>query len=149
MQRAQKGGQEYQTLGQSRGGFSTKIHTLVDALSNPMRFLIADGQAADMTQGPALLAGLRGIGAVLTDKTDGAQVVLEAIEAYDAQAIIPPKISRRFQRGYDRYLHRARATIECFFQRLKQFRRLATRYEKLAQHYQAFLSLATTVIWLL
>ncbi len=91
---------------------------------------------------------LSGIGAVLGDKAYDAQAVLDAIEQCGAHAVIPPKVSRRIQRSYDRYLYRARADIECFFQRLKQFRRLATRYEKLAQHYQALLSLAATVIWL-
>ena len=102
-----------------------------------------------MTQGPALLAKLSGIGAVLADKAYDAQAVLDAMEQCGAQAVIPPKVSRLIQRSYDRYWYRARADIECFFQRLKQFRRLATRYDKLAQHFQAFLSLATTVIWLL
>ena len=101
-----------------------------------------------MTHAPALLMDLSGIGAVLGDKAYDAQTVLDAIEHCGAHAVIPPKVSRRIQRNYDKYLYRARADIECFFQRLKQFRRLATRYEKLAQHYQALLSLAATVIWL-
>jgi transposase len=122
---------------------------VVDALGNPVKFLLTGGQVADVTQGPTLLAELRGIGAVLADKAYDAQAVLEVVEQCGAQAVIPPKISRLIQRSYDRYLYRARADIECFFQRLKQFRRLATRYEKLAQHFQAFLALATTVIWLL
>jgi len=110
---------------------------------------LTGGQRADVTQAPALLTDLNGIGAVLADKAYDAQAVLDAIAQYGAQAVIPPKVSRLIQRSYDRYLYRARADIECFFQRLKQFRRLATRYEKLAQHFQAFLSLAATVMWLL
>lgn len=120
----------------------------MDALGNPVKFLLTGGQAADVTQGPLLLAELRGIGAVLADKAYDAQAVLDIVEQCGAQAVIPPKVSRRIQRSYDRYLYRARADIECFFQRLKQFRRLATRYEKLAQHFQAFLALAATVMWL-
>lgn len=96
-----------------------------------------------------MLADLSGIGAVLADRAYDAQAVLDAIEQCGATAVIPPKVSRRIQRSYDKYLYRSRADIECFFQQLKQFRRLATRYEKLAQHYQALLSLAATVICLL
>lgn len=121
----------------------------MDALGNPVRFLLTGGQAADVTQGPTLLTGLSGVGAVLADKAYDAQAVLDAIAQCGAEAVIPPKISRRIQRRYDKYLYRARADIECFFQQLKQFRRLATRYEKLAQNFQAFLDLAATVIWLL
>jgi len=125
------------------------MHALVDALGNPVRFVLTGGQAADVTQGPVVLAELSGIGAVLGDNADDAQAVLDAIEHCGATAVIPPKVSRRIQRPYDKYLYRARAGIECFFQRLKPFRQLATRYEKLAHHFQAFLSLAATVIWLL
>lgn len=121
---------------------------MVDALGNPVRFLLTGGQAADVTQGPTLLAELSGIGAVLADKAYDAQAVLDAVEQCGAQAVIPPKVSRLIHRSYDRYVYRARADIEWFFQRLKQFRRLATRYEKLAQNFHAFLALATTVIWL-
>jgi len=121
----------------------------VDALGNPVKFLLTGGQVADVTQGPTLLAEVRGMGAVLADKAYDAQVVLDVVEQCGAQAVIPPKVSRLVQRSYDQHLYRARADIECFFQRLKQFRRLATRYEKLAQHFPAFLSLAATVIWLL
>ncbi|GJL50449.1 MAG: hypothetical protein NPIRA01_16760 [Nitrospirales bacterium] len=102
-----------------------------------------------MTQAPAWVSDLSEIGAVLGDKAYDAQAVLDAIEHCGATAVIPPKVSRRIQRNYDKYLYRARADIECFLQRLKQFRRLATRYEKLAQNFHAFLSLAATIIWLL
>ena len=101
-----------------------------------------------MTHAPALLMDLRGIGAVLGDKAYDAQAILDAIEQCGVHAVILPKVSRRLQRSYDRDWYRARADIECVFQRLKQFRRLATRCEKLAQHVQALLSLAATVIWL-
>jgi hypothetical protein len=71
-----------------------------------------------VTQSPTLLAELRGIGAVLADKkTYDAQAVKEVGEQCEAQAVIPPKVSRLIQRSYDRY--RARADIECFLQRLK------------------------------
>jgi len=119
---------------------------VVDALGNPVRFLLTGGQVADVTQVPTLLAELRGIEAVLANKAYDAQAVLGIVEQCGAQAVIPPKVSHLIQRSYDLYLYRARADIECFFQRLKQFRRLATRYEQLAQHFQAFLCLATTVI---
>ncbi len=122
---------------------------LVDALGNPVRFRLTGGQEADVRQAPALLMDLGGVGAVLGDKAYDAQPVLDAIEHCGATAVIPPKVSRRLQRTYDKYLYRARADIERFFQRLKQFRRLATRYDKLAQNYQAFLALASTIMWLL
>ena len=76
---------------------------------------------------------------MLADTASEAQTVLEACALCSASLVIPPKSARRIQREYDAHLYQARTDIECFFQRLKQFRHLATRYDKLVRTYQAFL----------
>jgi transposase len=127
------------TIGRSRGGLSTKAHACVDALGNPIRLLLTAGQVADVTQGAALVAAI-------SDKGCDSDALLNAIEATGAQAIIPPRSNRSTQRKIDWHRYQARNLVERFFNRLKQFRRIATRYDKLACR---FVRLACAYIWLL
>ena len=115
-------------LGRSRGGLSTKIHAAVDALGNPLRCLLSGGQVSDVTHAQALIEGFKA-DAVLADK------------AYDANHVLE-------QREYDRHVYKDRNLVERFFCRLKQFRDIATRYEKLARNFFGMLSLACAYIWL-
>ena len=88
-------------------------------------------------------------GAVIADKGYDSDVLIETIEASGAQAIIPPRSNRTIQRQIDWHRYKARNLVERFFNRLKQFRRLATRYDKLASRFNAFLQLACAYICLL
>ena len=88
-------------------------------------------------------------GAVIADKGYDSNALIEAVEASGAQAITPPRSNRTTQRKTDWHRYKARNRIERFFNRLKQFRRLATRYDKLASRFNAFLHLACAYIWLL
>jgi transposase len=137
-----------QALGRSRGGLSTKIHTVVDALGNPVRWRLTPGQRHDITQAPALLEGLKPQ-AVVADKAFDAQEFIESLEKTGAQAVIPPRDNRTETRDYDRHLYKDCNLVERFFNRIKHFRRIATRYEKLDRSYLAFLSLVCTFVWLL
>jgi transposase len=119
----------------------------VDALGNPLRCQLTGGQAHDITQGPALIAGFRAQ-QVVADKGYDSSPFIADIEATGAQAVIPPRKTRRQPRPYDRYAYRERHLVECFFNRLKQFRRIATRYEKLACNFLSMINLATAHIWL-
>lgn len=87
--------------------------------------------------------------AVIADKGYDSDALIETIEANGAQAIIPPRRHRNTQRAIDWHRYKARNLVERFFNRLKQFRRLATRYDKLAHRFNAFLQLACAYIWLL
>ncbi len=127
---------------------STKIHVAVDALGNPVRWRLTGGEVHDITQGPALIEGFQPK-QVITDKGYDSDAFVMLIEAAGAQAVIPPRKTRREQRAYDTQAYRERHLIECFFNRLKQFRRIATRYEKLACNFLSMISLGAAFIWLL
>jgi len=113
----------------------------VDALGNPVRLIVTAGQEADITQGAALIEGFV-TEAVIADKGDDSDALVAAIEATGAQAIIAPRRHRHTQRKVDWHRYKARNLVERFFNRLKPFRRVATRYDKLANRYNAFLHLA-------
>lgn len=134
-------------MGKSRGGLSTKIHAAVDALGNPVRLLLTPGQASEYGQAEVLIEGFTP-DAVLADKGYDSDAFVEAIQRSGAEAVIPSRRNRLQPRQLDRHLYKARNLVERFFQKLKQFRRIATRYERLARNYQSMLSLVSAVIWL-
>ena len=142
------GAHQHQAIGRSRGGLTTKIHACVDALGNPIRLILSAGQVADITQGSALIARI-GAGAVIAHKGDDSDALVQCIEKAGAQAIIAPRSNRQTPRAVDWHRYKARNLVERFFCRLKQFRRLATRYEKLATRLNAFLQLDCADIWLM
>ena len=138
------GGQAEQALGRSRGGFSTKIHVNVDALGNPLRFLLTGGQRHDITQAEDLIAGYE-FERVIADRSYD---LLRRIAEQEAEAVIPPRKNRKEQRDYDKHLYKERHFVECFFNKIKHYRRLFSRFEKLDKRYLGFLSFVGTLIWL-
>jgi transposase len=134
---APKKAREDQAIGRSRGGLSTKIHALVDALGNPIRFVLTGGEAHDLAGADELLPGMQA-GILIADKAfDADQRVLEPLAAAGKTAVIPPKGNRKVSRDYDHDLFKARHLIENFFARLKQYRAIATRYDKTARNFLA------------
>lgn len=132
-------------MGRSRGGLTTKIHLLADALGLPLDFRITAGQIADCSQAIDLL-GQHKAEAVIADKGYDADAIVQHIEQAGARAVIPPKRNRKVQRDYDRVLYKQRNRIERTFSKLKQFRRFATRYEKSRPCFQALVALACSWI---
>ena len=126
---------------------STKIHVAVDALGYPVRLLLTEGQASEYTQANQLIEGFTPA-FVLADKGYDSDGFVGAIYSSEAIPVIPPRKSRIIPRAYDRILYKERNLVERFFQKAKNYRRIATRYERLAQNYMAMLSLVSTVIWL-
>jgi putative transposase len=137
-----------EALGRSRGGLTTKIHALVDALGNPLRVVLGPGQQADCRCVAELLPAAQGAGNVLADKAYDTNVVLARVAAIGAQAVIPSKKNRLIQRVIDRNLYRDRNKVERFFSRLKQFRRLATRYDKTASSFLGMVHFVSALLWL-
>lgn len=125
---------------------STKIHAVVDALGNPLRWILTGGEVADITQAPTLIEGLHAQ-TVVGDKGYDADALVAQINAAGAAAVIPPRSTRREQRAYDRHVYKDRNLVERFFNRLKQFRRIATRYEKLASTFTSLLNMVCAYIW--
>jgi transposase len=137
-----------QAIGRSKGGLSTKIHARTDALGNPTGFELSAGQASDLVGADHLLPGLKAE-ALLADKAfDADERVLIPLEQAGIDAVIPPKRNRVVQREDDRDLYKARHLIENFFQQLKQYRAIATRYDKLARNFLAGIHLASACILL-
>ena len=141
------GGQENQALGRSRGGFSTKIHIAVDALGNPLRLILTAGQRHDSPQAAALIDRFEPQ-VLIADKGYDSDPLLESVQALGIEAVIPPKKNRLVQREYDRHLYRERHLIECFISKIKQYRRVFSRFEKLSKNYMGFLSFVSALVWL-
>ena len=141
------GGQDQQALGRSRGGFSTKIHIAVDALGNPLRLVLTGGECHDSPQADVLIEGLPAQ-AVIADKGYDSDDFIESVTKTGAQAVIPPRKNRKDQREYDKHLYRERHLVECFINKIKHYRRVFSRFDKLAKNYLSFLSFVSALIWL-
>ena len=137
-----------EALGRSRGGFSSKLHIAVDALGNPLRFTLTQGQRSDVTQAPALLDSYQPA-AVVGDKAYDCDALIAIIEARGAEVVIPSRRNRKEKREIDTNLYKDRNKIERFINRLKHYRRVATRYDKTARNYLAFVYVASINILLL
>jgi len=139
---------EDQAIGRSRGGLSTKIHALVDALGNAIGFFLTGGEAHDLVGADHLLP-IMAADTLIADKAfDADERVLEPLVAAGKIAVIPPRANRSVPRDYDRELYAARHLIENFFAKIKQFRAIATRYEKTARNFLAGVQLVASVVWL-
>lgn len=144
---AKQGGQQEQALGRSRGGFSTKIHVVVDGLGNPLDFVLTAGQVHDVTQAPTLLCGQRA-DYVIDDKGYDSAALIELIEQMGAIPVIPARKGRTEPCHYDTHIYKERQMVECFINKIKWFRRIFSRFDKLATRFLGFLSFVATLIWL-
>ena len=129
------------------GGWSTKIHVAVDALGNPLRLILTVGQRADITQAKELLVDYK-TDAVLADRGYDADILIEALQKDNIEGVIPAKKNRLEPRQIDKNLYKDRNKVERYFNKLKQYRRVATRYEKTAISFAGFVYLASTMILL-
>jgi transposase len=127
---------------------STKIHATVDALGNPTGFFLTPGQASDLAGADELLPALAADILIADKAYDADARVLEPLQQAGKTVVIPPKRTRKVQRHYDQALYQARHLIENFFCKLKQFRAIATRYDKTDCNFLAAIYLAASVIWL-
>ena len=131
-----------------KGGLSTKINATVDALGNPTGFTLTPGQACDL-DGADVLLPLIEAHTVIADKGyDADERVILPLTQAGKTVIIPPKRNRKVQREYDKDIYKTRHLIENFFCKLKQFRAIATRYDKTARNFLAAIYLASATIWL-
>ena len=137
-----------QGIGTSRGGRTSKIHGLTDAAGRPRILLISPGNTSDMTMAPALIEAARGrFDKLLGDRGYDSNAIRAAIIAQGAEVVIPPTSRRKTAIPYDREAYRARNLVERLWCRLKDWRRIATRYDKLAANYMAGVLLAATIIF--
>lgn len=138
-----------EALGRSRGGFSTKIHAITDALGNPLNFVLTGGQASDIGQAVTLLALTpEGAEAFAGDKGYDCDALVKAIQERGMEAVIPPRSHRTEGRSCNWFVYKERHLIECFFNKIKHYRRIFSRYEKRARNYMGFLRFVSALIWL-
>jgi putative transposase len=116
-------------------------------LGNPLRLIASPGQRNDIAFAHELIAGIEA-GVTIADKGYDADHLCNAIGSAGSEIVIPPKRNRIVQRPYDTDLYKERNIIERFFNKLKQFRRVATRYDKLLCNYMGFVKLAAIAIWI-
>jgi len=142
-----KRGIQEQAIGRSRGGLSTKIHILVDALGNVLRLLYTAGQMHESTQAEALIAGLSSEN-LIGDKAFDSDRFRAHLAARNMTAVIPSNASRARALPYDCHLYKERHLVELFINKIKHFRRVATRYDKTIASYASFVAVAACMLWM-
>lgn len=126
---------------------TTKIHAIVDALGNPLAVSLTGGQVHDITEAETLAAQVEPE-AMIADKAYDADGFIASLQARRIAPVIPPKANRKVQRPCDFALYAERNLIERFFNAIKHFRGIATRYEKTARNFLAGVHLACALAWL-
>ena len=135
-------------MGRSRGGLTTKIHALVDALGRPIRLKLTAGQAHDGRSAADMFATVTAGQILLADRVYDSDALHEALAARGAFANIRLMPNRVRHFPFDAELYKARNAVERFFNKLKHFRAIATRYDKRDDNYLASVKLASIRIWL-
>src|ERR1700694_1195288 len=143
--RPKKGGD--QAIGRSRGGLTTKIHALVDALGNPANLMLTAGQVHDLACAQDLIENADPE-ALIGDKAYDAAPLIDTLARREITPAIPPKTNRKIKRECDFVLYRERNLIERFFNKIKHFCAIATRYDKLARNFLAAVQLVSAIILL-
>jgi transposase len=144
-----KRGTQNQGLGRSRGGFTSKIHARTNEEGLPLAFIITAGEAHDATAYDDLMkTDEKRPKALLGDRGYDSDAIREDAYIHGTNPVIPTKSNRKVQRPVDPLLYALRNRIERFFNKLKNARRVATRYDKTAESFLAFVQLASIRIWL-
>lgn len=141
------GGQNEQALGRSRGGFTTKIHIAIDALGNPLKFILTPGQSHDITQAQALTDEFQPF-AVIADKGYDSDPYRQYLRRRGIVPVIPFRSNRKNTQNYDRHLYKERHLVECFINKIKHFRHIFSRFDKLAKRFLSFLHFSGSLVWL-
>ena len=142
-----KRGAFHHAIGRSRGGRTTKIHALTDDLGRPLAFFITPGNTHDLAGARELLATIRRPRRLLADKAYDANSLRIWLKERRIKAVIPPNPTRKHPHSYDPDAYKGRNLIERMFCRLKDFRRIATRYDKRADVFLSTILLAAAITW--
>ena len=134
-------------IGQSRGGRTSKIHARVDALGHLLALVITAGHVHDSQAAPSLLQGAR-TDAFVMDKAYDENEIRQLAASLGATAVVPPRSNRKPQIPYDKHLYKERHAVENFFQRIKRYRKIATRYAKRVETFRGAVYLVAIVDWL-
>jgi transposase len=134
-----------QALGRSKGGFTTKIHALVDALGNPVKIVLTEGNRHDINKAEELVEGITNA-IFIADKGYDSDKFRKLLQENKCITVIPPKKNRKIQYKYDKHIYKERHLVECFFSKLKQYRRVFSRFDKMKSTFQCFIDIASTLI---
>ena len=134
-------------MGRSRGGRNTKIHALADAKGRLIAILLTGGEAHDCPVAERLIRRVERAERMLGDKAYDSNELREKLAEYGTKSVIPNRSNRKLLFTFNRRLYRLRWRIEAAFNRLKDFRRIATRYDKLARNYLASVCLVAALAW--
>lgn len=140
-----KRGAKAQAIGPSRGGQTTKIHVITDLLGRPAIIRLTAGNVSDIHVAGDLVAAAGPLKCLIADKGYDANALRNKLRADGARPVIPGRINRKRTIRYDHKRYRDRWRIEAAFCRLKDFRRVATRYDKLAANFLSAVALATVI----
>jgi len=141
-------GKVFNAIGKTQGGWTTKIHTVVDAEGHPIRIKVAAGQINDNLFAKALLCGKRAKH-VIADKAYDTDDIRYHLMKRKEKATIPNLGRRKYEIQYSKKIYKKRNLVEQFFQRIKTFRRIATRYEKSIKMYKGMVWIACILIWVI
>jgi transposase len=134
-------------MGRSRGGLATKLHALVDADGRPVGLRLTGGQVHDACEAEALIEAIPEGVTLLGDKGYNSAAIRETAAARNIWANIPNRSNRKQRFGFSSWLYRQRNLVERFFNRIKQFRGITTRYDKDAANYLAAIKLICKRLW--
>ena len=135
-------------MGRSRGGLTTKIHALVDACGLPILLKLTEGQAHDGRSAEDMLGSIGRGDILLADRAYDSNALRQTLAARGARAHVRPMPQRLNPPAFSKRLYRQRNLVERFFNKLKQFRAVATRYDKRDDNYLASVKLASIRIWM-
>ena len=135
-------------MGRSRGGLTTKIHALVDAEGLPIALKLTEGQAHDGKSAEDMLEQMQAGQILLADRAYDSDAMREALAERGAWANVKPMPGRKNIPAFNAFLYRYRNLVERFFNKLKHFRGVATRYDKRADNYLAGVKLASARLWM-
>jgi len=142
-----KRGEQKQAVGRSRGGRNTKIHALADAKGRLLAILLTGGEAHDCPVAKRLIRRAKPSKYTIGDKAYDSAELREELHGRGTKPIIPNRSNRKQPFSFNKRLYRARWLIENAFNRLKDFRRIATRYDRLARNYLASVCLVAALVW--
>ena len=136
-----------EAIGRSRGGLTTKIHAIVDALGLPLKFIITGGNVSDISTAKTLCQSLF-LTQVLADKGYDSDKFRDFLKQRECVPVIPGRSNRKNPVIYDKILYKERNYIERFFGKIKHFHRVSMRHEKTTRNYLAILNLVGALAWL-
>lgn len=142
-----KRGEQKQAVGRSRGGRNTKIHALADAKGRLIALLLTGGEAHDCPVAERLIRRVKPSKHMLGDKAYDSAELRGELDERGTQPVIPNRSNRKQPFSFSKRLYKLRWRIESAFNRLKDFRRIATRYDRLARNYLASVCLAAALVW--